>query len=174
VVRCKGFWWPGRAISVVLLATAAGAIAGPNLASPTETLADALSVLASAGPFAVAVIAHVIAAVILLVLLRPDPLLASRDAAEEVAEPAAGWRGPQESALLAATCLDRSRRDGRVERRDGRRDDDDSYGWPNLVLVHLPVHASWLNRSTRLVARRRRAPFASPGGREVKRGDAAL
>ncbi len=32
-----------------------------------------------------------IAAVILLVLLRPDPLLASRDAAEEVAEPAAGW-----------------------------------------------------------------------------------
>ncbi|MDQ3355726.1 MAG: hypothetical protein M3502_03230 [Actinomycetota bacterium] len=48
--------------------------------------------LASAGPFAVAVIAHVIAAVILLVLLRPDPLLASRDAAEEVAEPAAGWR----------------------------------------------------------------------------------
>jgi hypothetical protein len=86
-------------------------------------------VLASAGPFAVAVIAHVIAAVILLVLLRPDPLLASRDAAEEVAEPAAGWRGPQESALLAATCLDRSRRDGRVERRDGRRDDDDSYGW---------------------------------------------
>jgi len=67
---------------------AAGAIAGPNLASPTEPLADALSVLASAGPFAVAVIA----AVILLVLLRPDPLLASRDAAEEVAEPAAGWR----------------------------------------------------------------------------------
>ncbi len=92
MVRCKGFWWPGRAISVVLLATAAGAIAGPNLASPTEPLADALSVLVSAGPFAVAVIAHVIAAVILLVLLRPDPLLASRDAAEEVAEPAAGWR----------------------------------------------------------------------------------
>lgn len=71
---------------------AAGAIAGPNLASPTKPLAHALGVLASAAPFAVAVVAHVIAAVILLVLLRPDPLLASRDAAEEVAEPAAGWR----------------------------------------------------------------------------------
>ena len=80
-----------RAISVVLLATAAGAIAGPNLASPTEPLADALGVLASAGAFAVAVVAHMIAATILLALLRPDPLLASREAAEEVAGPAAGW-----------------------------------------------------------------------------------
>lgn len=80
-----------RAISVVLLATAAGAIAGPNLASPTEHLADALGVLASAGPFAVAVVAHAIAAGILLALLRPDPLLARRDPTEETAGPAARW-----------------------------------------------------------------------------------
>jgi hypothetical protein len=59
---------------------AAGAIAGPNLASPTKPLAHALGVLASAAPFAVAVVAHVIAAVILLALLWPDPLLASREA----------------------------------------------------------------------------------------------
>jgi MFS family permease len=81
----------GRAISVVLLATAAGAIAGPNLASPTEPIAAALGVLASAGPFAVAVIAHTLAAAILVALLRPDPLLASRAAAKEPAAPATGW-----------------------------------------------------------------------------------
>ena len=80
-----------RAISVVLLATAAGAVVGPNLASPTEPLADALGVLASAGPFAVAVVAYLLAAIIVLVLLRPDPLLASRVGADEAAAPVAGW-----------------------------------------------------------------------------------
>ena len=81
-----------RAISVVLLATAAGAIAGPNLAASTEPLADALGLLASAGPFVVAVAAHALAAAILLLFLRPDPLLASRtDVTEEAARPAVGW-----------------------------------------------------------------------------------
>ena len=80
-----------RAISVVLLATAVGAIAGPNLAAPTEPIAEALGVLASAGPFAVAFVAYVIAASILLVLLRPDPLLVSRDAMEEAPSPVAPW-----------------------------------------------------------------------------------
>jgi len=81
-----------RAISVVLLATAAGAIAGPNLASSTEPLADALGLLDSAGPFVVAVAAHVLAAAILLILLRPDPLLASRgENRDETARPVVGW-----------------------------------------------------------------------------------
>lgn len=81
-----------RAISVVLLATAAGAIAGPNLASLTEPLAEALDLFRSAGPFLVAVAAHALAAVTLLLLLRPDPLLASlAPDVEEPARPAAGW-----------------------------------------------------------------------------------
>jgi MFS family permease len=80
-----------RAISVVLLATAVGAIAGPNLASATQPVADALGVIESAGPFAVAVVANALAASILLLLLRPDPLLASRDDAAQTAGPAAGW-----------------------------------------------------------------------------------
>jgi MFS family permease len=80
-----------RAISVVLLATAVGAIAGPNLAAPTEPLAEALGVRASAGPFAVAVVAYAIAAGILLALLRPDPLLASRQAVEEAPSPVVPW-----------------------------------------------------------------------------------
>jgi len=80
-----------RASSIVLLATAAGAIAGPNLAALTEPLAAALTVLASAGPFALAVGAYLIAATILLVLLRPDPLLASRADGRQPTAPASGW-----------------------------------------------------------------------------------
>jgi len=79
-----------RALSVVLLATAAGAVAGPNFAAATEPLAEGLGVAGSAGPFAVAVVAHSLAALILLALLRPDPLLAANAAQES--EPAAeGW-----------------------------------------------------------------------------------
>jgi MFS family permease len=67
-----------RAISVVLLATAAGAIVGPNLASQTEPLAAWLGTFDSAGPFVVSVVLYALAALTLLVLLRPDPLLSAR------------------------------------------------------------------------------------------------
>jgi len=80
-----------RAISIVLLATAAGAIAGPNLAALTEPLAGALAVLESAGPFVLAVGAHLMAASMLLVLLRPDPLLASHAEGRQQTAPASRW-----------------------------------------------------------------------------------
>jgi len=67
-----------RALSAILLATAAGAIVGPNLAAATEPLADRLGVVASAGPFAVATLLYLAAAAVLAALLRPDPLLAAR------------------------------------------------------------------------------------------------
>ncbi|MEX1142806.1 MAG: MFS transporter [Thermoleophilaceae bacterium] len=67
-----------RAISVVLLATAAGAILGPNLAAQTEPVGDWLGVSDSAAPFAVAVVLYALAAGTLAILLRPDPLLSAR------------------------------------------------------------------------------------------------
>jgi MFS family permease len=67
-----------RAISVVLLATAAGAIVGPNLVSQTEPLADWIGTFDSAGPFVVSVVLYAFAAAVLLALLRPDPLLSVR------------------------------------------------------------------------------------------------
>jgi MFS family permease len=67
-----------RAISVVLLATAAGAIVGPNVASQTEPLADWLGLFDSAGPFVLSVVFYTLAAATLFVLLRPDPLLTAR------------------------------------------------------------------------------------------------
>ncbi|WP_245001497.1 MFS transporter [Streptomyces alfalfae] len=69
----------GRATGTVLLATTLGAVAGPNLVGPTGTLAHAWGVPRLAGPFLLASAAYA-AALVLLLWLRPDPLLLSRAA----------------------------------------------------------------------------------------------
>ena len=73
----------GRAVSIVLVATAVGAIAGPNLVSATGTLAIEIGIPALAGPFLLAAAAYASAAVVLWILLRPDPLLLARSIAAE-------------------------------------------------------------------------------------------
>src|SRR5215216_135879 len=73
----------GRAVSIVLVATAIGAIIGPNLVSLTGTLATAVGIPALAGPFLLAAAAYASAAVVLWILLRPDPLLLARSIAAE-------------------------------------------------------------------------------------------
>ena len=73
----------GRAISTVLLATAAGAILGPNLAEAAGGLGDWLGVPDEAAPFAFSAVAMATSAAIVLALLRPDPLLAARAATAE-------------------------------------------------------------------------------------------
>jgi MFS family permease len=70
----------GRAVSTILVATTLGAVAGPNLVAPTGALAEQWGIPALAGPFALAALAYSIAGTILFLLLRPDPLLASRTA----------------------------------------------------------------------------------------------
>ena len=66
-----------RAISTVLLATTLGAVAGPNLVDPMGGAARALELPTLAGPFVLAVAAYGVAAVVLFVALRPDPLVAA-------------------------------------------------------------------------------------------------
>jgi MFS family permease len=68
----------GRAVSTVLVATTAGAVAGPNLVGVTGDIAESAGIPALAGPFALAAIAYALAAVVLFVFLRPDPLRISR------------------------------------------------------------------------------------------------
>lgn len=90
----------GRAVSTVLVATTLGAVLGPNLVEPMGTLADAVGVRELAGPFMLATAAYGLAAIAVLVLLRPDPLLVARSVAvstdahaespPEVDEPATG------------------------------------------------------------------------------------
>ncbi|MEU4725319.1 MFS transporter [Nonomuraea dietziae] len=67
-----------RAVSTVLVATTLGGVVGPNLAAPTGDLAHSLGVPHLAGPFLLAGAAYAIAALVLAIWLRPDPLLLAR------------------------------------------------------------------------------------------------
>ena len=67
-----------RAVSTVLVATTLGGVVGPNLAAPTGDLADTLGIPTLAGPFLLAGTAYALAALVLAVWLRPDPLLLAR------------------------------------------------------------------------------------------------
>jgi MFS family permease len=68
-----------RAVSIVLLATTVGAVAGPNVSSAMERLASSWGIPGLAGPFVLASGAYAVASVVLWVALRPDPLLVARE-----------------------------------------------------------------------------------------------
>lgn len=80
----------GAAISVAMVATTLGAVAGPNLVEPMGALARALSIPELAGPFMLAAAAYLSAGVAFLILMRPDPFLLARrlDAQAAAAMPA--------------------------------------------------------------------------------------
>jgi MFS family permease len=64
----------GRAIGAVVFATTFGAVAGPNLLAPTGHLALALGLPELSGLFLLAAVMFLLAALVHLALLRPDPL----------------------------------------------------------------------------------------------------
>ncbi|MFJ8045665.1 MFS transporter [Kitasatospora sp. NPDC096147] len=82
-----------RAVSTVLVATTLGGVAGPNLAAPTGTLARHFGIPALAGPFLLAGVAYALAALVLVLRLRPDPLLLARTTAESTS---AGTGAPED------------------------------------------------------------------------------
>ncbi|MCX4980213.1 MFS transporter [Streptomyces sp. NBC_00572] len=67
-----------RAISTVVWATTIGAVLGPNIAAPAGKSVAGLGIPATAGPFVWAAGVFVIAAAVVALLLRPDPLLTAR------------------------------------------------------------------------------------------------
>jgi MFS family permease len=73
----------GRDLSLVLWMTAVGAVLGPNLVSPAASLGRALGLPELAGGFVLAASAFLLAAAVVLRMLRPDPLLLSRAAAQD-------------------------------------------------------------------------------------------
>ncbi|RVW03822.1 MFS transporter [Rhodococcus xishaensis] len=68
----------GTAISISLVSTTLGAVAGPNLVEPLGDLATWLGLPALSGPFLLAAVAYLGAGTALVTLLRPDPLLLAR------------------------------------------------------------------------------------------------
>jgi MFS family permease len=87
----------GRAVSVVLVATAVGAILGPNLVKATGALALMIGLPALAGPFMLAVLAYGSGALVLWLLLRPDPLLLARSIAADASAQSTETTGEQSS-----------------------------------------------------------------------------
>ena len=75
----------GRAVSIVLVATTAGAVAGPNLTGLTGDLAAGAGLPRLAGPFVLAAVAYALSAAVLFALLRPDPLLTAAALAADAA-----------------------------------------------------------------------------------------
>ncbi|WP_374702642.1 MFS transporter [Bacillus sp. V33-4] len=63
------------AISVAMVSTTFGAVAGPNLVDVMGRFATSIGVPALAGPFILAAVAFLLAGLVLLALLRPDPLV---------------------------------------------------------------------------------------------------
>ncbi|MFC9472246.1 MFS transporter [Nocardia sp. NPDC056952] len=75
-----------RAISTVLVATTVGAVVGPNLTTPMSNMAVSWGIPALSGPFVLSGVAYVLAAFVLWVMLRPDPLVVARAIAEPPGE----------------------------------------------------------------------------------------
>ncbi|MEU4528273.1 MFS transporter [Micromonospora ureilytica] len=68
----------GRQLSLIVWATTIGAVAAPNFAALADRVTTDWGLPPLAGPFAFSAAAFVLAAVVLLGLLRPDPLLTAR------------------------------------------------------------------------------------------------
>ncbi|MGY1653781.1 MFS transporter [Geodermatophilus sp. SYSU D01119] len=88
----------GRDLSLVVWATTVGSVLGPNLAAPGAALGRALGLPELGGGFVVSAAGFAVVAAVLLVLLRPDPLLLSRRLADGGTRPA-GSRGSTRAAL---------------------------------------------------------------------------
>lgn len=72
------------AVSIALVSTTAGAVAGPNLVTPMSKAADMIGIPSLTGVFLLAAAAYILAGVVFLLFLRPDPLLVAQ--AVETAE----------------------------------------------------------------------------------------
>jgi MFS family permease len=97
----------GTAVSIALVSTTLGAVAGPNLVTAMGEVAVGLGIPALAGPFLLAALAFGLAGTVLFAFLRPDPFMIARGLAamEADARPAAG-EGPRGTGAAAGEPAD--------------------------------------------------------------------
>ncbi|GIP23153.1 MFS transporter [Paenibacillus sp. J22TS3] len=72
-----------KAISMAMVFTTFGAVAGPNLVNLTGEIATSIGAPPLSGPFMLAAAAYIIAGLVLLIFLRPDPFVVAKAIAEE-------------------------------------------------------------------------------------------
>ena len=75
-----------KAVSIAMVSTTFGAVAGPNLVDVMGRVAVSIGIPPLAGPFILAATAYILAGLVLLVLLRPDPLIVARTIAMAISE----------------------------------------------------------------------------------------
>lgn len=71
-----------KAISLAMVFTTFGAVAGPNLVNLTGRLATFLGAPPLSGPFMLAAVAYILAGLVLLIFLRPDPFIVAKAIAD--------------------------------------------------------------------------------------------
>lgn len=71
-----------KAVSIAMVSTTLGAVAGPNLVDTMGRFAASIGVPALAGPFILGGAAFIIAGLVLLAFLRPDPFVVAKAIAE--------------------------------------------------------------------------------------------
>jgi MFS family permease len=87
----------GRQLSFVVWATTIGSVAGPNLAPLADPTLRRFGAVTNSGPFAYSALAFAAASLVVLVLLRPDPLRLARSLAPDP-DPGPGARASGASA----------------------------------------------------------------------------
>jgi MFS family permease len=92
----------GRHLSMIVWATTLGAVAGPNVAAVAGASLAGYGVPTLAGPFVFSAVLFALAAVVLMLLMRPDPaVLARRVAAQSTENAENRTRGGMRAALAA-------------------------------------------------------------------------
>jgi MFS family permease len=99
----------GRHLSLVVWATTIGAVLGPSLAAPAGAVLQRYGVPTLAGPFVFSALLFCVAAVVLFLLLRPDPALVARSLVESRATDAADTRHGVRAALPVVLSLPAAR-----------------------------------------------------------------
>lgn len=71
-----------KAVSMAMVSTTFGAVAGPNLVDVMGEFAVSIGIPALAGPFILAAAAYILAGLVLFILLRPDPYIVAKAIAD--------------------------------------------------------------------------------------------
>lgn len=70
------------AISIAMVSTTLGAVAGPNLVGVMGRFSTSIGVPSLAGPFILAAAAYILAGLVLIIFLRPDPFIIAKQLTE--------------------------------------------------------------------------------------------
>lgn len=87
-----------KAVSIAMVSTTFGAVAGPNLVDVMGEFALSIGVPALAGPFILAATAYILAGFVLFTFLRPDPFIVAKEIAE-VKNQSGTWQAENNSDL---------------------------------------------------------------------------